>query len=44
MNMRYEYALNLNAFDVLSPSQDSLATRRFETFHAWYASWRGAKD
>jgi hypothetical protein len=39
-----EYALNLNAFDVLSPSQESLAKRRFETFRGWYASWRGAKD
>jgi 1-pyrroline-4-hydroxy-2-carboxylate deaminase len=44
LNGHAEYALNLNAFDVLSPSQESLATRRFETFRAWYASWRGAKD
>ena len=39
-----EYALQLNAFDVLSPSQETLATRRFKTFRSWYASWRGAKD
>jgi 4-hydroxy-tetrahydrodipicolinate synthase len=39
-----EYALNLYAFDALSPSQESLAKLRFETFRAWYASWRGAKD
>jgi 1-pyrroline-4-hydroxy-2-carboxylate deaminase len=39
-----EYAWNLNAFDVLSPSQESLAARRFKTFRAWWASWRGAKD
>jgi 1-pyrroline-4-hydroxy-2-carboxylate deaminase len=39
-----EYSLNLNAFDVLSPSQESLAVRRFKTFRAWYASWPGAKD
>jgi 1-pyrroline-4-hydroxy-2-carboxylate deaminase len=44
LNGHAEYALNLNAFDVLSPSQESLATRRFETYRAWYASWRGAKD
>jgi hypothetical protein len=39
-----EYALQLNAFDALSPSQENLATRRFKTFRSWYASWRGAKD
>ena len=39
-----EYALQLNAFDVLSRSQESLAVRRFKTFRSWYASWRGAKD
>jgi len=39
-----EYALNLNASDVLSPSQERLATRRLETFRAWYARWSGAKD
>jgi 4-hydroxy-tetrahydrodipicolinate synthase len=38
------YALNFNAFDVLSPSQESFAVRRFKTFRAWWASWRGAKD
>ena len=39
-----EYALNLNAFDVLSPSQERLATARLRTFRAWYAQWSGAKD
>jgi 1-pyrroline-4-hydroxy-2-carboxylate deaminase len=39
-----EYAWNLNAFDVLSPSQESLAARRLKTFRAWWASWPGAKD
>jgi 1-pyrroline-4-hydroxy-2-carboxylate deaminase len=39
-----EYALNLNAFDVLSPSQERLATARLRTFRAWYAHWSGAKD
>ena len=34
-----EYALHLNDFDALSPSQESMAKRRFETFRAWYASW-----
>jgi 4-hydroxy-tetrahydrodipicolinate synthase len=40
---RQEYALNLNTFDVLSPSQDRLAAQRLETFLAWRANWRGAK-
>ena len=39
-----DYALNLNAFDVLSPSQERLAARRLETFRSWYARWGGAKD
>ena len=39
-----EYVLNLNAFDVLSPSQERLATSRLRTFRAWYAHWSGAKD
>jgi 4-hydroxy-tetrahydrodipicolinate synthase len=39
-----EYALNLNAFDALSPSQEGIAKRRFTTFRAWYGSWPGAKD
>jgi dihydrodipicolinate synthase/N-acetylneuraminate lyase len=39
-----EYALNLNASDVLSPSQERLAASRLETFRAWYARWSGAKD
>jgi 1-pyrroline-4-hydroxy-2-carboxylate deaminase len=39
-----EYALHLNDFDALSPSQESMAKRRFMTFRAWYASWPGAKD
>ncbi len=39
-----EYALHLNDFDALSPSQDSMAKRRFMTFRAWYASWPGVKD
>jgi 4-hydroxy-tetrahydrodipicolinate synthase len=39
-----EYALHLNDFDALSPSQESMAKRRFITFRAWYASWPGAKD
>jgi 1-pyrroline-4-hydroxy-2-carboxylate deaminase len=39
-----EYALHLNAFDALSPSQEGMAKRRFGTFRAWYASWPGAKD
>jgi dihydrodipicolinate synthase/N-acetylneuraminate lyase len=38
-----EYALNLNNFDALSPSQEGMAKRRFTTFRAWYASWPGAK-
>jgi 1-pyrroline-4-hydroxy-2-carboxylate deaminase len=39
-----EYALQLNDFDVLSPSQEGMAKRRFGTFRAWWASWPGAKD
>ena len=39
-----EYALHLNDFDALSPSQESMAKRRFGTFRAWWASWPGAKD
>ncbi|HSV00174.1 MAG TPA: dihydrodipicolinate synthase family protein [Roseiarcus sp.] len=39
-----EYALHLNGFDALSPSQESLAKRRLATFRAWWASWPGAKD
>jgi 1-pyrroline-4-hydroxy-2-carboxylate deaminase len=39
-----EYALQLNDFDALSRSQESMAKRRFTTFRAWYASWPGAKD
>ena len=39
-----EYALHFNDFDALSPSQEGMAKRRFTTFRAWYASWRGAKD
>jgi 1-pyrroline-4-hydroxy-2-carboxylate deaminase len=39
-----EYALQLNAFDALSRSQETLAKRRFMTFRAWYASWPGARD
>lgn len=38
-----EYALQLNAFDALSPSQEGMAKRRFATFRAWWASWPGAK-
>ena len=39
-----EYAWHLNDFDALSPSQESMAKRRFTTFRAWWASWPGAKD
>ena len=39
-----DYALNLNAFDILSPSQERLAASRLETFRSWYARWGGAKD
>jgi 1-pyrroline-4-hydroxy-2-carboxylate deaminase len=39
-----EYALHLNDFDALSPSQEGMAKRRFTTFRAWYAAWPGAKD
>jgi 1-pyrroline-4-hydroxy-2-carboxylate deaminase len=39
-----EYALHLNDFDALSPSQEGMAKRRFTTFRAWYASWPGAQD
>ena len=39
-----EYALQLNDFDALSPSQEGMAKRRFTTFRAWWASWPGAKD
>lgn len=39
-----EYALHLNAFDALSPSQEGMAKRRFGTFRAWWGSWPGAKD
>lgn len=39
-----EYALHLNAFDGLSPSQEGMAKRRLATFRAWWASWPGAKD
>jgi len=39
-----EYALHLNDFDALSPSQEGMAKRRFATFRAWWASWPGAKD
>jgi 1-pyrroline-4-hydroxy-2-carboxylate deaminase len=39
-----EYALHLNAFDALSPSQEGMAKRRFMTFRAWYDSWPGVKD
>jgi 4-hydroxy-tetrahydrodipicolinate synthase len=39
-----EYALNLNAFDVLSEAQENFAVRRFKTFRAWYENWPGAKD
>jgi 4-hydroxy-tetrahydrodipicolinate synthase len=38
-----EYALQLNAFDALSPSQEGMAKRRLATFRAWWASWPGAK-
>jgi len=39
-----EYTYQLNDFDVLSPSQEGMARRRFATFRAWWASWPGAKD